>query len=447
MRFPQSPPAWQPLMDRAIQQGKAQAFMEYSHERGLRATSYLHWNEFRHRASDRSGKDGLTREEQWAAIRMSRAMRSQPMPLEDIGGRPFNFFLTARAFELLQEIDRQCGVALPSAESAMVREEPGRYQFDSLSEEALTSSWLEGAVITRSEAREMMRSQRPPSTGHERMVMNNYRTMRLLDELKEERLTPEMIQHIHREVTAGTLEKPAHEGCFRNDSDRVRVEDESTGEVLHTPPPATSLPGRMEKLCDFANQHGTNGFLHPVIRSIVLHFWMAYDHPFVDGNGRTARALFYWSMLRSGYWLAGFLSISHEILKAPKKYYTAFLHTETDGNDLNYFILHQLEIIVASIGSLHESVRAQKAGSETLRRKISVSGDFNHRQIALLQHALKHPSAQYTVVGHQHSHGTANQTAKNDLADLESKGLLQRGKKGKAFVYSPASDLSSKLGL
>jgi Fic family protein len=203
----------------------------------------------------------------------------------------------------------------------------------------------------------------------------------------------------------------------------------------------------MEKLCDFANQPGTNGFLHPVIRSIVLHFWMAYDHPFVDGNGRTARALFYWSMLRSGYWLAGFLSISHEILKAPKKYYTAFLHTETDGNDLNYFILHQLEIIVASIGSLHESVRAQKSGSENLRRKISVSGDFNHRQIALLQHALKHPSAQYTVVGHQNSHGTANQTAKNDLADLESKSLLQRGKKGKAFIYSPVTDLPSKLGL
>ncbi|MCX6845998.1 MAG: hypothetical protein NTU84_05465 [Verrucomicrobia bacterium] len=76
-----------------------------------------------------------------------------------------------------------------------------------------------------------------------------------------------------------------------------------------------------------------------------------------------------------------------------------------------------------------------------------MSGDFNHRQIALLQHALKYPSAQYTVVGHQNSHGTANQTAKNDLADLESTGLLQRDKKGKAFVYSSASDLSSKLGL
>ena len=59
------------------------------------------------------------------------------------------------------------------------------------------------------------------------------------------------------------------------------------------------------------------GFIHPMIRSIILHFWLAYDHPFVDGNGRTARALFYWSMLRHGYWLFEFISISQIILKGP----------------------------------------------------------------------------------------------------------------------------------
>ena len=195
----------------------------------------------------------------------------------------------------------------------------------------------------------MIRSQRPPSTEHERMVMNNYRTMRLLAELKEKPLTPEMILRIHREVTAGTLKDAAHEGQFRSADDDVRVEDEESGEVFHTPPDASALPERIGKLCDFANEAGMTGFLHPVIRSILLHFWIAYDHPFVDGNGRTARALFYWSMLRNGYWLAEYFSISHEILKAPKQYYRAFLHTETDGNDLNYFILHQLEVICASI--------------------------------------------------------------------------------------------------
>ena len=152
-------------------------------------------------------------------------------------------------------------------------------------------------------------------------------------------------------------------------------------------------------------------------------------------------------MLRNGYWLAEYFSISHEILKAPKQYYRAFLYTETDGNDLNYFLLHQLEIIRASIESLKESIRTKHEAAEVLRRNLGAGSDFNHRQIALLRHALKHPFASYTVVGHQNSHGTSNQTAKNDLTNLELRGLLLRGKVGKAFVYSPAADLAGKLGL
>ena len=442
MKFPQIPPAWQPLLDRAIQQGTAEAFMELSHQANLRADRYLHWDDFRHRASD---NDGLSKDEQWAAIRMGRAMRSQPLLLLDTQGRAFTFFLTPKAFGLLREIDLHCGAG-PS-ECAMVREETSRHQFDSLMEEALTSSQLEGAAVTRSEARELIRSQRPATTEHERMVMNNYRTMRLLTELKEQPLTPELILRIHREVTAGTLKDAASEGKLRGSGDDVRVEDEESGEVFHSPPDASALPERIERLCEFANEAGMTGFLHPVVRAIVLHFWIAYDHPFVDGNGRTARALFYWSMLRSGYWLAEYFSISHEILRAPKQYYRAFLHTETDGNDLNYFLLHQLEVICASITSLKESIRSKQEEAESLRRNLGSVGEFNHRQIALLKHALKHPFAAYTVVGHQTSHGSSNQTAKNDIVALEAKGFLQRGKVGKAFVYSPAPDLARKLGL
>jgi Fic family protein len=429
-------------MDRVIQQGKADAFMEFSHQESLKSQRYLHWDEFRHRASD---KEGLTREEQWAAIRMARALRSQPIPLEDMQGRPFNYYLMPKAFGLLRDIDLHCGVG-PSG-SAMLREETSRHQFDSLMEEALTSSQLEGAAVTRSEAREMIRLKRQPTTEHERMVLNNYHTMRLLGGLKEQALTPAMILHVHREVTAGTLKNAACEGKFRAADDKVRVEDDESGEVFHMPPDASLLDKRMELLCDFANGKGMTGFMHPVIRSIILHFWIAYDHPFVDGNGRTARALFYWSMLRNDYWLAEYFSISHEILKAPKKYYRAFLHTETDGNDLNYFILHQLEVIVASIGSLKESMREKETEAEALRRNLGSGGGFNHRQIALLKHALKHPFAAYTVVGHQRSHGTSNQTAKNDIIALETKELLTRAKVGKAFVYSPAADLAGRLGL
>ena len=210
MKFPQLPPAWQPLMDRVIQQGKVGVFMESSHRENLRPERYLHWNEFRHRASS---KDGLTVEEQWAALRMARSMRSQSIPLADSQGREFTFYLTPKTYGLLREIDLHCGAS--PAGCAMVREETRRHQFDSQMEEALTSSRLEGAVVTRSEAREMIRSQRPATTEHERMVINNYRTMRLLGDLKEQALTPEMVLAIHREVAVAEYHHfsimPGHE--------------------------------------------------------------------------------------------------------------------------------------------------------------------------------------------------------------------------------------------
>jgi Fic family protein len=444
MKFPQIPPDWQMAMDQVIQDGRAHDFFQFSQAESLRTDRYPHWDEFRHRSGT---KGNLTTQQQWAAIRMGRAFRSQPIPLNDLQGKPFTFFLTQRAFEIIHEIDLHCGGGIRVAEDGIVQKDTrDRYYIDSITEEALTSSQLEGAVVTRSEARDMIRRQRPPATEHERMVMNNYRTMRLLSELKKEELTPSLVLRIHREVTAGTLENSEDEGHFRKADSDVRIEDEESGEVFHTPPPAGLLTDRILQLCDFANEPGMNGFLHPVIRSILLHFWIAYDHPFVDGNGRTARALFYWSMLRHGFWLAEFFSISHEILKAPKQYYRAFLHTETDGNDLNYFIHHQLEIIRASILSLQEYIARKQAEVETLRRHLGADSDFNHRQLALLKHALKHPFSAYTVVSHQSSHAISNQTAKNDLAALESKGLMQRGKVGKAFVYRPVQDLAGKLG-
>lgn len=443
MKLPQTPPAWELIFGQVVHGENLKDFLNFQIEESARSDRYPHWDDFRHRAS---AKEQLSVEQQWAAIRMSRSSRSQPTKLCDERGKPFTFFLTARAFEVLHGIDLHRGGSIGVPDEGMIQKGTrDRYYIDSITEEALTSSQLEGAVVTRSEARDMIRSQRPPTTEHERMVMNNYRTMRLLAELKNEALTPALVLRIHQEVTAGTLERSEDEGQLRSPGAHVRVEDEESGEVFHTPPAAELLPERMFQLCEFANERGMGGFLHPVIRSILLHFWIAYDHPFVDGNGRTARALFYWSMLRHGFWLAEFFSISHEILKAPKQYYRAFLHTETDGNDLNYFIHHQLEIILASISSLKAFIHRKQAEAESIRGYLGANGDFNHRQLALLKHALKHPFAAYTVTSHQNSHAISNQTAKNDLVGMESKGLLLRGKAGKAFVYRPAPDLAAQL--
>jgi len=103
---------------------------------------------------------------------------------------------------------------------------------------------------------------------------------------------------------------------------------------------------------------------------------VGYDHPFADGNGRTARALFYWSMARSGYWLMEYTSISHILRKAPAKYMRAYLHTESDKNGTTYFVLHQLQTIRHAITALHDyvdrKVREQRETQQLLANSVGL---------------------------------------------------------------------------
>ena len=202
----------------------------------------------------------------------------------------------------------------------------------------------------------------------------------------------------------------------------------------------------MAAMCAFAN--GTSGdepFIHPVARAILLHFWLAYDHPFVDGNGRTARALFYWSMLNQGYWLTEFISISRVINQARAKYDRAFLFTESDGNDTTYFICHQLEVLRAAIDELHTYLLRKAREVRDVEAKLRGRDDLNNRQLALLGYALRHPDARFTVEGHQTSHRVVYETARTDLIGLVRAGFLDSKKVGKRTVFSPVRDLEKRL--
>jgi Fic family protein len=198
-------------------------------------------------------------------------------------------------------------------------------------------------------------------------------------------------------------------------------------------------------MCDFANMKIPNFFIHPVIRSIILHFWLAYDHPFVDGNGRTARALFYWSMLRHGYWLCEYISISRVLRKAPARYARSFLFTETDDNDLTYFILEQLNVLDKAVDELHRYLRRKATQLQTLERELRGVLSLNYRQRSLVSHALRHPHQLYTFESHRTSHNISYQTSRTDLLDLHEKGLLLKSKRGKALVFEAVQDLEGRL--
>ncbi len=322
-----------------------------------------------------------------------------------------------------------------------------RYLVNSLTEEAIRSSQLEGATTSRQAAKELLRSGREPRDRSERMIVNNYRALQFMRNEMTDTLTPDGILALHRILTEGTLGDPDAAGRLQTIyEDRVAVFDRDGGRIVHRPPHPDSLEERMEALCNFANQADDDEpFIHPVIRAILLHFWLAYDHPFVDGNGRTARILFFWQMRRQGYWLVEYLPISRILQQAPAQYGRAFLETETDEGDTTYFLIHQLGAIERAIEELHVYL-ARKAGEiRAVEALIHGGGGFNHRQLATLSDALRHPENAYTFGTHAELNRVTHETARSDLSGLAERGLLERRQIGRTFRFEPAPDLARRL--
>ena len=266
---------------------------------------YYHWDKLRHLDPPAD----LTTREWWLALKFARAQLAKPITLVDKTGAPFTFSMTDTVLQAIHKIDRDASGKIEISEQVTSPETRDRYIINSLIQEAITSSQLEGAVTTIERAKDMIRTGRKPTDQSEQMILNNYRAMRRVRQFARDRLTPERILELQKVVTADTLDDPDDAGRLRRREDDIVVSD-FDGKILHRPPDANELEARLDRMCAFANGEDGDAFVHPVIRAIILHFWVGYDHPFVDGNGRTARALFYWSMLSQGYWLCEYISIS-----------------------------------------------------------------------------------------------------------------------------------------
>ena len=402
---------------------------------------YLHWDNLRHRTPPK----GLTSEQWWLAVKFARYGTTRKLPLKDKQGNSFSFNTPPLVAHYLHDIDSKGSgrIAMPAEVSSS--ETKTRYLVRSLIEEAITSSQLEGASTTRKKAMEMFRSGKQPADRSEQMIFNNLKGMEFIQRHQGESLTPDLVLAIHKEMMRGTVDDSELGRLQTSEEDRVNVVSNVTHNVVHEPPDADQLEDRLKAMCQFANSEEETEFIHPVVRAILLHFWLAYDHPFSDGNGRTARALFYWSMLNSGYWLFEFISISSILRKSSGKYALAYLYTETDSNDATYFLAHQLQVIDSALQALEKYLERKTAEIKRAERLLKGISGLNYRQLALLSHALRKTHADYTINSHKVSHRIAYATARSDLLKLAEMGLLSQRTVGNAMHFTVGEALSNLL--
>lgn len=387
---------------------------------------YLYWDKVKYLAPK-----GISPERMWAAVKMKRGMQQQTV---QFAGRNFYFSITPAIQKILHEFDLSMGGNL-SANGVINEKDRQVYLVNSIMEEAIASSQMEGASTTRKVAKDMLRKELRPKNRSQQMILNNYQTIRQLVEEKDERIDMSMLLEVHRSITAHTLDNANDEGKLRQ-TDDIYVVDAVTGDVAHTPPTHTEIESLLHDLFEFANDKLETVYIHPIVKGVILHFMLAWIHPFADGNGRTSRSLVYWYMLKKNYWLTEYLSISRVIYKNKKRYERSFLYTESDGMDMTYFILHNLEVMKKAYEDLktYLAIKAEERSAILLQSNID---GINERQMQILKLVSDTPSLILTSQEVSNRFAVSARTARTDLNLLADMGKLRRialNKKQMGFV-------------
>jgi len=245
---------------------------------------YNYWDAFKQLQMPK----GFSPEIVWVCREMRRAGKLINSPIKNGEASFFGYTMTPVIEQTLHQTDRNMPFITEDLPEKQGRE---AMLIHALMEEAIASSQIEGAATTRRKAKEMLATNKKPANRSEQMILNNYKAITHIRGLKDVPLSCEILAELHRILCEKTLAEDEI-GKFRQSpqDDNVEVIDPD-GTVLYRPPAGKDVRGMLDALIEFANSDDGK-FIHPLIKGILLHFWLAWIHPFCDGNGRTARAIF-----------------------------------------------------------------------------------------------------------------------------------------------------------
>lgn len=363
-------------------------------------------------------------------IIVERKLVSRTLPLKDKEGKALWYCLTPEIEEYLHKIDKEFSGILQS-----LIEQEFEYSLlsESIFEEAFFSSKIEGTKTSYVRAKELIDQDMPAVDNSEKMVKNNLLAMEYIVDNLHKDFDIKMILEIHRIVTLDAM-APGYEafvGRFRDGDVQLKT---LTKKTVYEPPHHGVIQSLMEDLIKWMNDDSQ--FLHPVLKASIFHFYFAYIHPFFDGNGRTARALFYFYLLKSGYNEMKFLSISNIINKSNKLYAQSFKDVEDNDSDLTYFLIFSTKVIFEAYEALKAKLYAQLKWV-LIKKRIQLKDlPLNRRQMKLMKHFCSQRYEELSVRMIQNTYKVDYEETTEDLDQLVEWGFLEKSKTADKDYYS-----------
>jgi Fic family protein len=398
---------------------------------------YFHYDEFRHRVPQ-----GLNVNIAWALTKKAR-LGSRLHLLDIVPSIVYSSYISTPFIQkTISLVDQNTtNAALEWTIKKLGEEQHLQYLLSDMVEgEAISSSQLEGAATTTLVAKDMLRRKREPRNMGERMILGNWEMMQFSWNNCERDLTPELIQELHRIGVEDIDDDRYTPGVFRKD-DNVVVEDRD-GDVVHQPPAAKDLESRLKIFCKWVNgihdEVESTNYIHPLLKAIIIHFVIGYEHPFRDGNGRVARALFYWFMFKKDYGAFRYISISNLLKDAATQYGKSYLYTETDDMDMTYFIDYQCSVIMRSVSAFKSHCQKAIKDIEAFNQWLWKSGIYkqlNDKQKTVFQVAKSNIATEFTATNVKENLGCSYNTASTVLNGLVDLNLFGKKKDGREWVF------------
>lgn len=379
---------------------------------------YIYWNKLKYKKLAKE----FSPEKIWAILRFARKIQSTQSVIKAENNKNFTWFSLPGLEEFFHQMDLNMGGHLFAGVKEFDEKQRFKFIARGIQEEAIATSQLEGANTTRKLAKQFLLEGRKPKTEAEHMVLNSYKTMQVIEkEYKNKKISLESLFELHAMIVKNTVSSK-EQGHFRTDKDEIVVRDYKY--IYHIPPKVKFLKKEMDRLIKFANDQLGEPFIHPIIKAIMLHFWLAYLHPFTDGNGRLARLFFYWYLLRKGYWAFAYLPISSIIKRSPAQYRSAYVYSEQDDLDLTYFIDYNIRKIKLAAESFEKYAQEKSMENKIMNNFAKTEYKLNNRQIQLLQYYYNNKEEYTTPKMHMNLYQISKRTSSRDLQELKVAGFI-----------------------
>ena len=196
---------------------------------------------------------------------------------------------------------------------------------------------IEGNELNLDQAEKVLSGQDVVARDRDIQEVINYRkAMDFLEEIraKGEGVTEDLIKKLHN-ITVNKI-LPV-EKCGEYRKTQVVIKNNQTGQISFRPPEASMVSAQIKDLLAFIISPESQD-IHPVLKSGIVHYELVRIHPFLDGNGRVARALSTLILFLDGYDIRKFFSLEEYFDSNAAEYYQALQSVEKEAGDLTRWL-------------------------------------------------------------------------------------------------------------